>query len=80
MYTISSAVLRQQRKSDVMTCFGRSAHSAVYYQAGSPLSKCKLLQQIIIFTLKRVISNNLGTMTYLSIIDVDAGNIWLKTA
>jgi hypothetical protein len=36
MYTIFSAVLRQQAKSDVMTCFGNSARSAVYYQAGSP--------------------------------------------
>jgi hypothetical protein len=36
MYTIFSAVLRQQRKSDVMTSFGHSARSAVYYQAGSP--------------------------------------------
>jgi hypothetical protein len=35
MYTIFSAVLRQQRKSDVMTSFGLTAHSAVYYQAGS---------------------------------------------
>jgi hypothetical protein len=35
MYTISSAVLRQQRKSDVMTYFGHSDHSAVCYQAGS---------------------------------------------
>jgi hypothetical protein len=35
MYTIFSAVLRQQRKSDVMTSFGHSARSAVYYQADS---------------------------------------------
>jgi hypothetical protein len=32
-----SAVLRQQRKSDVMTSFGLSARSAVYYKAGYPL-------------------------------------------
>jgi hypothetical protein len=32
MYTIFSAVLRQQRKSDVMTYFGHSARSAVYYK------------------------------------------------
>jgi hypothetical protein len=36
MYTIFSAVLRQQRKSDVMTSLGSSARSAIYY-AGSPL-------------------------------------------
>jgi hypothetical protein len=35
--TIFSAVLRQQRKSDVMTSFGHSAHSAAYYKAGSPV-------------------------------------------
>jgi hypothetical protein len=33
MYTIFSAVLRQQRKSDVMTSFGHSARSAVYHKA-----------------------------------------------
>jgi hypothetical protein len=38
MYTIFSAVLHQQRKSDVMTHCGRSARSAVYYEAGSPLA------------------------------------------
>jgi hypothetical protein len=32
MYTIYSAVQRQQRKSDVMTSFGLAACSAVYYQ------------------------------------------------
>jgi hypothetical protein len=32
MYTIFSAVQRQQRKSDVMTSFGLAACSAVYYQ------------------------------------------------
>jgi hypothetical protein len=32
MYTIYSAVQRQQRKSDVMTSFGLIACSAVYYQ------------------------------------------------
>jgi hypothetical protein len=32
MYTIFSAVQRQQRKSDVMTYFGLTACSAVYYQ------------------------------------------------
>jgi hypothetical protein len=37
MYTIFSAVLRQQRKCDVMTYFGRSDRSAVYYKADSPL-------------------------------------------
>jgi hypothetical protein len=37
MYTIFSAVLRQQRKSDVMMYFGFSARSAVYYESGSPL-------------------------------------------
>jgi hypothetical protein len=37
IYTIFYAVLRQQTKSDVMTSFGHSACSAVYYQAGSPL-------------------------------------------
>jgi hypothetical protein len=38
MYTIFSAVLRQQGKSDVITSFGHTARSAIYYQAGSPLS------------------------------------------
>jgi hypothetical protein len=32
MYTIFSAVQRQQRKSDVMTSFGITACSAIYYQ------------------------------------------------
>jgi hypothetical protein len=32
MYTIFFAVQRQQRKSDVMTSFGLTACSAVYYQ------------------------------------------------
>jgi hypothetical protein len=45
MYTIFSAVLRQQRKNDVMTYFGHTAHSAVYYQAGSPF----LLAFILLF-------------------------------
>jgi hypothetical protein len=34
---IFSAVQRQQRKSDVMTSFGLTACSAVYYHAGSSL-------------------------------------------
>jgi hypothetical protein len=37
MYTIFSAVHRQQRKSDVMAYFGLTACSAVYYHAGSSL-------------------------------------------
>jgi hypothetical protein len=37
MYTIFSAVQRQHTKSDVMTCFGHSASSAVDYKADSPL-------------------------------------------
>jgi hypothetical protein len=32
MYTIFSVVQRQQRKSDVMTSFGLTACSTVYYQ------------------------------------------------
>jgi hypothetical protein len=32
MYTIFSAVQRQQRKSDAMASFGLTACSAVYYQ------------------------------------------------
>jgi hypothetical protein len=37
MYTIFSAVLRQQMKCDVMAYFGHTARSAVYYKTGSPL-------------------------------------------
>jgi hypothetical protein len=37
MYTIFSAVQRQQRKSDVMTSFGLTTCSAIYYHAGSSL-------------------------------------------
>jgi hypothetical protein len=37
MHTIFSAVLRQQKKSDVMTYFGHPARSAVYCEVGSPL-------------------------------------------
>jgi hypothetical protein len=37
MYTIFSAVQRQQRKSDAMTYFGLTARSAVYYHADSSL-------------------------------------------
>jgi hypothetical protein len=36
-YAIFSEMLRQQRKSDVMTSFGLSVSSAVYYEASSPL-------------------------------------------
>jgi hypothetical protein len=36
-FTIFSAVLRQQRKSDIITSFGQSVRSAIYYKAGSPL-------------------------------------------
>jgi hypothetical protein len=39
MYTIFSAVQRQQRKSDVMTSFGLAATSAVYYQ----VPQCRFL-------------------------------------
>jgi hypothetical protein len=35
MHTIFSAVLRQQRKCDVMTYFGHYARSAIYHKAGS---------------------------------------------
>jgi hypothetical protein len=35
MYTIFSAVLRQQRKGDVMAYFGHSDRSAVYDEADS---------------------------------------------
>jgi hypothetical protein len=37
-YMIFFAVLRQQRKSDVMTYFGHSSRSAVCYKAGSQLN------------------------------------------
>jgi hypothetical protein len=33
MHTIFSAVLRQKRKSDVMTSFGHATRSAIYYKA-----------------------------------------------
>jgi hypothetical protein len=36
MYTIFSAVQRQQRKSDVMMSFGLTACSAIYYQLQVP--------------------------------------------
>jgi hypothetical protein len=36
--SIFFAVLRQERKSDVMTSFGHSARSAIYHKAGSPLT------------------------------------------
>jgi hypothetical protein len=48
MYTIVSAVLRQQRKSDVMTSFGHSARSTVYYQAGSPLPWRRIISHVAI--------------------------------
>jgi hypothetical protein len=41
MYTIFSAVQRKQRKSDVMTCFGHFARSAIYYRGGYPLTTGK---------------------------------------
>jgi hypothetical protein len=45
MYTIYSAVLRQQRKSDVMRYFGHTARSAVYFKPDSllrsPAARCK---------------------------------------
>jgi hypothetical protein len=34
MYTIFSAVQRQLMKSDVITYFGLTARSAIYYHAG----------------------------------------------
>jgi hypothetical protein len=43
MYTIISAVLRQQSKGDVMTSFCHSDRSAIYYQAGYPLLLMKHL-------------------------------------
>jgi hypothetical protein len=36
-HTTFSAVLRQQRKSDVMTSFGHSARSTIHCKAGSSL-------------------------------------------
>jgi hypothetical protein len=47
MYTIFSAVLRQQGKSDVMTYFGHSARSAVYYKAGYPLQP-KIMSAVLL--------------------------------
>jgi hypothetical protein len=44
MYTVFSAVQRQQRKSDVKTYFGLAACSAVYYHAGSSLAWQKAQQ------------------------------------
>jgi hypothetical protein len=53
MYTIFSTVQRRQRKSDVMTSFGLTACSAVYYHAGSSLdgviTTTALLSSIICF-------------------------------
>jgi hypothetical protein len=46
MYTNFSAVLRQQRKSDVMTYFGHSTRSAVYLRAGSPLGSCNSIDNV----------------------------------
>jgi hypothetical protein len=57
MYTIFSAVLRQQRKSDVITSFGLTACSAVYYQAGSPLR----LRQTTMMT---IVERRLATPTW----------------
>jgi hypothetical protein len=37
MNAMFSVVLRQQMKSDVMTSFGHSTRTAIYYKAGSPL-------------------------------------------
>jgi hypothetical protein len=37
VWSIFSAMLPQLRKSDVTMSFGLSAHSAIYYQADSPL-------------------------------------------
>jgi hypothetical protein len=42
-----SAVLCQQRKSDVLTSFGLAACSAIYYKAGSPLPFCLFSQQFL---------------------------------
>jgi hypothetical protein len=42
MYTIFSAVLRQQREHDVMKYLGHSTRSAVYYKAVSPFSYGKV--------------------------------------
>jgi hypothetical protein len=44
MYTIFSAVQRQQRKSDVMTSFGLTACSAIYYQ----VPHCRFLIDLLI--------------------------------
>jgi hypothetical protein len=43
MYTIFSAVQRQERKSDVMTSFGLTACSAVYYQ----VPHCRFLIAVV---------------------------------
>jgi hypothetical protein len=42
---IFPVVQRQHRKSDVMTSFGQSDRSAVYYQAGSSLFSVDALFQ-----------------------------------
>jgi hypothetical protein len=44
IYSILSTVLRQQRKSDVITSFGHFARSAIYYKAGS---HCEILHTVI---------------------------------
>jgi hypothetical protein len=56
MYAILSAVQRQQRKSDVMTSFGLTACSAVYYQ----VSHCRILIILVLPCLFSIQSTETG--------------------
>jgi hypothetical protein len=60
MYTIFSAVQRQQRKSDVMTYFGVTACSAVYYHAGSSLVEVAVKTTSAIARTSNINSPNIG--------------------
>jgi hypothetical protein len=68
MYTIFSAVLRQQRKSDVMTSFGDSACSAVYYKAGFPFFAHAALVMTLAEAIHCVVQSIPGMVSILSIL------------
>jgi hypothetical protein len=68
MYTIFSAVLCQQKESDVMTYFGLTARSAVYYQASSQFlfqtySYSKAFRDVTIYRSQGHLNNVFVTMT-----------------
>jgi hypothetical protein len=63
MYIIFSAVQRQQRKSDVMTSFGLTTCSAVYYHAGSSFDFFQLNVEAYYSAYPKITEQSMVTIT-----------------